>query len=104
MGVLQIEDERRQRHLTHTNKSRLTSFNLKTAERRPTGAGVLVESNTVAEIISDEGLDFVGEHGQQHSCRQYSGGDGPHRLIDRLQYDPVFVHMLAPVAAFERKR
>jgi len=64
--VLQIEDEWRQRHLAHANERRLAPFHLKTAERRATGTAVRVETKAVAEVISDEGLNVVGEHRQQH--------------------------------------
>ena len=102
--VFQIEDERRQRHLAHANERGLAAFDLKTAERRPTWAGFGVEPNTVAEVISDEGLNLVGQHRQQRGCRQRAIGNGPHRFVDRFEDDPVFVDMLPPVAALERQR
>jgi len=68
--VLQIEHERRQRHSSHVNERSLAAFHLKTAERRPTRAGVRVETKAVAEVISDDGLNVVGEHRQQHGRRQ----------------------------------
>lgn len=99
--VLQLEDEGRQRHLAYMNESRLAPFHLKTAEGRSAGAGVRVETNAVAEVVSNEGLNVVGEDCEQHAVRQHAVGHGPHRVVDRFQDDPVFVHMLPPVTAHE---
>lgn len=65
--VLKIENQWRQCHLAYANKRRLASLDLKTAKRRSAEASILVKSNTVTQVIADEGLNLVCEYGQKNS-------------------------------------
>ena len=102
----QIEYERRQRQPCQRERALLRAPpTWKLRKGRAAGTAVRVVSNAVTEVVADEGLNLIGEHGQQDGRRQRAVGNGLHHFVDRFEDDdPVFVHVLPTVATLERKR
>jgi len=68
------------------------------------GASVSAHHDPVAEVIADQRLHMVGQIGQQRRRPKDAGRYRMAMLIDRLENDPIAVHVHPARVAFRRDR
>ena len=75
------------------------AFDLDRRQRTAARASVGLDAHAVAQVVADDGLQCVGEIGQQHGVREFARRRGPKLAIDGFEDHPVGIDVQAALAA-----